>query len=177
MLVHINLGSNVEPRVDHLREALRAIRKLPRTKVIGASRLYHTEAVGVDEPDPSPFLNMCASLRTALTVRELFAALQELEARLGRDPATKGTKRSRTIDIDLCLAKDLVIQEPDLVVPHPKLLERSFFLWPLVEICPNAVYPPTKTPLRAFLQAPCRPPILRTLPSFTQIEAGASNAP
>jgi len=161
--VHLVLGSNIEPREENLAGALRRIRALPSLKVVGVSRIYETAAVDLEEDDPLPFLNLAVLVQTSIALQDLLKRLQGIEEELGRRPEDRSKRRSRPIDIDIVLASRKVVDEPDLKVPHPGLPERSFFLWPLVEISPNAVDPLTGTPLRHFLLS-AHPPILNTLP-------------
>jgi 2-amino-4-hydroxy-6-hydroxymethyldihydropteridine diphosphokinase len=166
MLMHLNLGSNVEPRRDFLSRALTAIAAVPQIHVVGSSRIYETPPVGLADQEADPFLNLCAGIRTSLRPEKVLQRTREIEEHLGRPASSKGARTSRSIDIDLVLAEDTVLDRPDLCLPHPGLLTRSFFLWPLVEICPNATCPKTGLPLKAFLPRQVLPPILRTLPGL-----------
>ena len=165
MLIHLNLGSNVEPRQDHLRRALAEIAALPQVSIVGCSRIYETAPAGMSEPGAGPFYNMGVAVRTSLMAQTLLERTQAIERRLGRPAASKGRKVSRTIDIDIVLAEDLVLHEPALTLPHPELATRSFFLWPLLEISPNASSPHSRRPLRLLLVRRVDPPILATHPA------------
>ena len=100
MLFHLNLGSNIEPRQEHLRGALALIEKIPGVSVVGCSRIYATPAVDMTAP-AGPFLNCCAAVRTSLRADRLLARLKEIELLMGRPAASKGACVSRTIDIDI----------------------------------------------------------------------------
>ena len=152
MLFHLNLGSNIEPRQEHLRGALVLIEQIPRVAVTGCSRIYATAAVDMSEP-AGPFLNCCAAVRTPLRAEALLERLKEIERLMGRPAASKNACVSRIIDIDIVLAEHLVLESPELTIPHPELARRSFFLWPLLELCPGAADPRTGRPLRRFLAA------------------------
>jgi len=131
---HIGLGSNLGDRDAALRGAL----ELLGTEVVAVSSFRETDPVGyLDQPR---FLNAAAALDTELPPRELLARLLEVERELGR---TRDGPRygPRTIDLDLLLYGDLVIDEPGLVVPHPRLAERRFVLEPLAELDPDLVVP------------------------------------
>lgn len=158
MRVYVGLGSNLGEREAMIRLALDDLARLPETTLLRASSLYDTEPVGdVDQPN---FLNAVAELDTALAARQLLWNLQLVEKRLGR----ARTRRwgPRTIDLDLLLYGDLVIEEPDLVVPHPEMLRRSFVLVPLVELDPMLVHPVTGETLLAHLtRLNVRPPVKR----------------
>jgi 2-amino-4-hydroxy-6-hydroxymethyldihydropteridine diphosphokinase len=112
-------------------------------EVTAVSRFLRTEAVserGVAATDPE-FRNAAAAVETGLDARGLLAAMLEIEAALGRDRTAGGAAGPRAIDLDLLLFGPAVIDEPGLVVPHPRMHRRRFVLEPLVEIAPNAWHP------------------------------------
>lgn len=136
----IALGSNLRPRSAYLRAALERLRLI--ADVTAVSSFHPTEAVperGVQATDPD-FLNAAAGLETSLHARGLLNALHGIEAALGRD-RTAGATGPRTIDLDLLLFGDVVVDKPGLVVPHPRMHRRRFVLEPLVEVAPNAWHP------------------------------------
>ena len=136
----IGLGGNIGDVEAALRAALAALATLPGTRVSRASGLYRTPAWGMrDQPD---FINAAAVLETTLTPRALLDALLDIERGLGRERADDGGRWGpRTLDLDLLLHGDAVIDEPGLVVPHPQLHARAFVLVPLAEIAPDAEVP------------------------------------
>ncbi|MXW01296.1 MAG: 2-amino-4-hydroxy-6-hydroxymethyldihydropteridine diphosphokinase [Holophagales bacterium] len=152
----IALGSNLRPRSANLRAALGHLRRVAEVRSV--STFHRTEAVaerGVRATDPE-FLNAAAALETDLDAHGLLAALLGIEAALGRD-RTAGAAGPRTIDLDLLLFDDCIIDAPGLVVPHPRMHRRRFVLEPLVEIAPAAWHPglrKTVTELRAALVVP-----------------------
>ncbi|MCY3928033.1 MAG: 2-amino-4-hydroxy-6-hydroxymethyldihydropteridine diphosphokinase [Acidobacteria bacterium] len=152
----IALGSNLRPRSANLCAALGHLRRLAEVRSV--STFHRTEAVaerGVRAADPE-FLNAAAALETDLGAHELLAALLGIEAALGRD-RTAGAAGPRTIDLDLLLFGDCIIDTPGLVVPHPRMHRRHFVLEPLSEIAPNAWHPglrKTVAELRAALVVP-----------------------
>ena len=158
MRVYIGLGSNLGEREAMIRLALDDLARLPETTLRRASSLYDTEPVGdVDQPN---FLNAAAELDTLLAPRQLLWNLQLVEKRLGR----ARTKRwgPRTIDLDLLLYGQMVVEESDLRVPHPELTRRSFVLVPLVELDPLLVHPVTGDTLLSHLsRLGARPPVKR----------------
>lgn len=158
MRAYVGLGSNLGDREAMIRLAIDDLARLPETTLAKASSLYDTEPVGeVDQPN---FLNAVAALDTALTARQLLWNLQLVEKRLGRVRAQKWGPR--TIDLDLLLYGSLILEEPDLKVPHPELTRRSFVLVPLVEIEPTLVHPATLEPLVQLLsRLGARPPVKR----------------
>src|SRR5213594_2072318 len=124
MKAFVGLGSNLGEREALLRMALDDLARLPTTRLVKASSLYDTEPVGeVEQPN---FLNAVAQLDTELTARQLLWNLLLIERRLGRVRTQRWGPR--TIDLDLLLYGDLVVDEPDLQVPHRELTQRSFVL-------------------------------------------------
>ena len=137
----IGLGGNVGDVPTTLAQAFEALARLPDTRLLEASPLYRTPAWGVEaQPD---FLNAAATLETMLPARELLRQLLDIEQALGRTRAADGSDRwgPRTLDLDLLLYGDAVIDEPGLRVPHPCLHERAFALLPLAAIAPGARIP------------------------------------
>jgi 2-amino-4-hydroxy-6-hydroxymethyldihydropteridine diphosphokinase len=121
---YIGLGSNVGEREETIRKAIDRIDRLPGTRVSAVSRFRETKPVGiVDQPD---FINAAARIETKLSARELLEALLDIERRLGRIRDRDRRWGPRTIDLDLLLYDDVRIDEPGLVVPHPRLTERAF---------------------------------------------------
>ena len=135
----IGLGANLGDAAATLREAIAALARLPATELLRTSRLYRTPAWGrTEQPD---FINAVALVETALPPRELLDALLVVERSFGRVRLDGERWGPRTLDLDLLLYGDQVIDEPGLRVPHPHLHERAFALVPLVEIAPNAHIP------------------------------------
>ena len=158
MKVFVGLGSNLGERETMIRQALEAMSRMPETHLVKASSLYDTEPVGeVDQPN---FLNAVAQLDTELTARQLLWNLLLIERRLGRVRTQRWGPR--TIDLDLLLYGNLVLDEPELVVPHPELIRRSFVLVPLVELDPLLVHPVSgETLLHHLSRLNTRPPVKR----------------
>jgi len=113
------------------------------------SPLYETEPWGV-APQP-PFLNAVARVETALAPRPLLDALKAIERAMGRDPSRFGAPRE--VDLDILLYDGLVLDEPGLVVPHPRLHLRAFALVPLADIAPDLVEPRSGRTVSAILAA------------------------
>ena len=129
---YVGVGANLGDREATIRAALAAL-----PGVVAVSELRETAPVGVvDQP---PFLNGAAALETKLSPRELLDALLEVERRLGRERRERWGPR--TIDLDLLLHGDDVVDEPGLTVPHPRLHERRFALEPLLDLDPDLVVP------------------------------------
>lgn len=148
MRAFIGLGSNLGDREANLRQALEYLEQAPDTTVVRASSLYDTEPVGVE--DQPHFLNAVAQLDTQLTPRQLLWNLMLVERRLGRVRSKRWGPR--TIDLDMLLYEDAVMEEDDLHLPHPELAKRSFVLVPLVELEPLLVHPVTGETMLSLLQ-------------------------
>jgi 2-amino-4-hydroxy-6-hydroxymethyldihydropteridine diphosphokinase len=135
---YVGLGANLGSRRETLEEALRLLEDIEGVAVVARSTLRETDPMGVvDQPR---FLNGAVALDTELAPEELLEALLAIERRLGR--IRHGTRWGpRTIDLDLLLYGDQVVDEPGLDVPHPRLRERRFALEPLAELDPGLVVP------------------------------------
>jgi 2-amino-4-hydroxy-6-hydroxymethyldihydropteridine diphosphokinase len=160
MRAYVGLGSNLGERENMIRLALEQLALLPETGLGRVSSLYDTAPVGdLEQPN---FLNAVAAVETELTARQLLWNLLLVERRLGRVRTPPARYGPRTIDLDLLLYGDQVIDEPDLAVPHPELARRAFVLVPLVELEPTLVHPvlgDTMVALLARLKA--RPAVKR----------------
>jgi len=127
--VAISLGSNLGDRQAHLAYARTRLESLLGD--LRFSSIRETEPVGVPDRQ-SPYLNAVAAGRSAASPRELLAALLSIERERGRERPYPNAPR--TLDLDLLLVGELVIDEPDLIVPHPRMGDRLFVLEPLLEI-------------------------------------------
>jgi 2-amino-4-hydroxy-6-hydroxymethyldihydropteridine diphosphokinase len=135
----IGLGANLGDRRRSIGAGVAALESTPGITVLRVSTLRETEPVGVvDQPR---FLNGVVSIETRLPPRELLARLLEIEAALGRSRDTETRYGPRVIDLDILLYDDVVLDEPGLTIPHPRLHERPFALEPLAELDPDAVVP------------------------------------
>jgi 2-amino-4-hydroxy-6-hydroxymethyldihydropteridine diphosphokinase len=135
---YVGLGANLGDRERTLREAVEALAAEKGIEVVSVSTLRDTEPVGVGEQPR--FLNGAVELETTLTARELLDRLLAVEQCFGR-VRISGEHGPRTLDLDLLLYGDEVIDEPELHVPHPRLHERRFVLEPLAELAPGLVVP------------------------------------
>ena len=136
-LALIAFGGNVGRVEANLRAALEAVARLPGTRILRISALYRTAPVGVE--DQPFFLNGAASVETRLSPRDLLESLLAIERELGRTRDVRWGPR--TVDLDLILYEDRVVDEAGLQVPHPRMQERGFVLVPLAEIAPAALHP------------------------------------
>jgi 2-amino-4-hydroxy-6-hydroxymethyldihydropteridine diphosphokinase len=146
VLYHLGLGSNLGDRKRHIEAAITFLQSCGR--LVKRSALYETTPVGM--PGAGLFLNMALALESLLLPLELLKKCKEYEAAQGRDPENSHC-RDRSIDIDILLAGDLVIDTPELTVPHPRLRERGFVLVPLFEIAPKLVHPVEKVTVTRLL--------------------------
>jgi len=138
-IAYIGLGANLGKRDATIEEALRLLGEDDRTSVLGSTVPIETEPVGYE--DQPRFLNAAAKLATTRSPRELLELLLSIERALGRVRGEGPRYGPRTIDLDLLVYGNETIDEPALVVPHPRLHERRFALEPLAELDPELVVP------------------------------------
>jgi 2-amino-4-hydroxy-6-hydroxymethyldihydropteridine diphosphokinase len=133
---YLGLGSNLGDRLEHLREAVRLLAREPGVEVVRSSRVYETEPVGPPQP---AYLNAVVEVRAEGSARELLEACRRVEDMLGRVRAERWGPR--TLDVDLLTFGEQTIDEPDLIVPHPRMHERGFVLVPLGELDADPMLP------------------------------------
>lgn len=146
-----NLGAGGKSREDFLREAERELRGMSDVAKVVASSVHETEPLG--RQDQPKYLNQVFVLQTWIEPPALLAALLAIERRLGRERAPGEKWEPRTIDLDLVLYGERVVNEPGLTVPHPHMHERRFVLAPLAEVAPYARHPVLKKTVRELLDA------------------------
>ncbi len=135
---YIGIGGNLDDPVFQVRRALQALSALPACRRVTQSPLYRTAPVG-GPPDQPDYINAVAALDTTLAPEELLAALQGIETAWGRVRTERWGPR--TLDLDLLLYDRLISNDPRLTLPHPRLHERAFVLYPLHDIAPNLDIP------------------------------------
>ena len=133
----LGLGSNLGDRLANLQAAVDALQAEPGLRVAASSRVWETTPVG-GPPQPD-YLNAVVRIETDLSARDLLDVARRVESRLGR--IRKERWGARTIDVDVLLFDQEQIDEPDLVVPHPRMKERAFVLLPLLELEPDPMLP------------------------------------
>lgn len=134
--VYLSLGSNLGEREENLARAFEELEKRG-VKILRCSSIYETEPVEIREQ--RWFLNCVVEVETNFSPQQLITLLLEIERELGRRRDVK--YGPRTIDLDILLYGDFVVNEPQLVIPHPKMAERRFVLVPLAEIAPQMLHP------------------------------------
>lgn len=139
--VYLGIGSNIDPQ----KNLVQALEELEiRFGKLRKSSVYRSEAYGFEGDE---FLNMVVALASEATPIEIHAQLEEIQRAAGRNCAVRGYS-SRTIDIDLLLYDDLVMDEPPIRLPRPDVLRFSFVLAPLAEIAPELRHPETRQSYR-----------------------------
>ena len=130
--VYVALGSNLGDRSDHLRHAREALAALPGTTLLAASTVEQTAPLaGMDQP---PYLNQMVLLETELTPRAMLEACHAIERKAGRVRTARWG--ARTLDLDIVRFGERHLTEPDLIIPHPELPNRDFWLRELAELSP-----------------------------------------
>lgn len=147
---YIGFGSNVGDRVDFCDRAVTLLSLLPHSQLTGVSLLYETEPVN-DGANPGDgwFLNGVAQLETDVTPKSLLTVLREIERSLGRDQDDRSGPR--TIDLDVLFYGNQTIDEPGLIVPHPRVHQRRFVLIPLNDLAPMLIHPITQRAVHQML--------------------------
>jgi 2-amino-4-hydroxy-6-hydroxymethyldihydropteridine diphosphokinase len=137
MRAYLGLGSNLGDRAGNLQAAVDVLDAETGVKVVASSSVWETDPVG--GPSQPDYLNAVIGVETDLAPHDLLSACQRTETALGRVRDVRWGPR--TIDIDILLLDELVIDDADLTVPHPRMSERAFVLLPLLELTPDAMLP------------------------------------
>ena len=143
----IALGSNLGDSRSILEQAFQTLARMPAITPIARSPWYLTQPVGPPQPD---YINGCAAIRTTLAPEQLLDTLLAIENQYGR---ARGERwGARTLDLDLILFDDVVMDTPKLQIPHPRMSERAFVLCPLTDIAPDWVDPVTQNTIAQLLE-------------------------
>ncbi len=134
----VSLGSNLGPREETILAAVGRLAREGGVRLLALSSLYETSPVGV--ASPRPFVNAACALAVSIDPRELLDRCRAIEDAFGR--RRDSPSRDRTLDLDILVHGEAVVNDPDLVIPHPRLRERLFVLEPLAEMCPDLALPP-----------------------------------
>ncbi|QDK19318.1 2-amino-4-hydroxy-6-hydroxymethyldihydropteridine diphosphokinase [Leclercia sp. 119287] len=141
-LAYIAIGSNLASPLEQVNAAVQALGDIPQARVVALSSFYRTPPLGPqDQPD---YLNAAIALDTALNAEALLDNTQRIELQQGR---VRKEERwgPRTLDLDIMLFGDAVINTERLTVPHYDMKRRGFMLWPLFEIAPDLIFPDGKS--------------------------------
>lgn len=145
-ITYLLLGSNLGNRMKYIASAISEI-EIKLGNISRRSSLYQTASWGKhDQPD---FINQVIELKTSLEPKDLLSGILGIEADFGRKRIEKWG--SRTIDIDILLYDDQIVNEPELIIPHPYLAFRRFCLMPLCEIAPEFIHPVLKKNIQELL--------------------------
>jgi 2-amino-4-hydroxy-6-hydroxymethyldihydropteridine diphosphokinase len=148
----IGLGANVGDRLTNLREAVRRLETIGT--LVGRSRVYASSAVG--GPPQAPYLNAVVAVDSELEPLALLSRCQEIEDALGRDRPNEVRWGPRTLDVDILMAGargEVILDEPTLHLPHPRMKERGFALAPLLDLDATLIHPLLARPLKALVSA------------------------
>lgn len=144
--VYLGLGANLGDRHENLLQALQEVRAWATIEEV--SSYYETKPVGyLEQPD---FLNIVCRIHTEHAPEELLRRLKQIEKSMGRQARFRNAPRP--IDIDILLYDDLVMETPELIIPHPRMHERAFVLAPMAEIAADVVHPVKKVSIQALLE-------------------------
>ena len=127
---YLGLGTNIGDRIRYINEALKILNSNPNINITKKSKLYETKAWGYKEQ--ADFLNMCIEIETSLNPYELLNACQGVEKDLNRERKIRWGPR--TIDVDILFFNDIILQEENLEIPHPRIKERAVVLIPLIDL-------------------------------------------
>ena len=151
-MVFLGLGSNLGDRLANIVEARKELAVLPETILMENAPIYETKALG-GPADQEDYLNSVSLVDTKLEPHDLLKHLHTIERRLGRRrEGETGRWGPRLIDLDILFWDDSVVEEADLVIPHPRLAERAFVLVPLADIYPDMLHPVIELTIRELLE-------------------------
>lgn len=150
-MIYLALGSNLGDRLAHLQQARDLLAPLS-LKGITSAPVYQTDPLDCP-PDSPAFLNTVLALESSLSPEELLLKTQAIEDELGRESkTTRALNSPRPIDIDILLHGETVLNTPDLTLPHPRLHERLFVLYPLRDLAPTLIPPSQANPISILLE-------------------------
>jgi 2-amino-4-hydroxy-6-hydroxymethyldihydropteridine diphosphokinase len=145
--VYIGLGTNVGDRESNLKDAISELAAVPEIEIVSLSSIYETNPVGYLEQ--GKFLNMVVCINTTFDAQTLLVTCMKIEQNLGRKREIRWGPR--TIDLDILLYNQENIVTKNLIVPHPRMLDRAFVVIPLVEIDKDIILPNMEKPIREIM--------------------------
>ncbi|RHU21631.1 2-amino-4-hydroxy-6-hydroxymethyldihydropteridine diphosphokinase [Parabacteroides sp. TM07-1AC] len=148
-IAYLALGTNIGNRRRNMITAAALLAERVGD-VLALSGFYETEPWGFQSENT--FLNAALRLETSLSPLELLKATQQIEVEMGRTQKSNGTYHDRIIDIDILLYDDLILQTPELTLPHPLMQDRRFVMEPLLEIAPSVVHPVFKKTIVSLIR-------------------------
>lgn len=161
--VYIGIGSNLGDREGVIQAGIRAVElelvELKSIKSLTTSPIYETEAWGMS-PETPLFLNQVIAIETDIKVEGLLQILINIEKNLGRIRNEEGYS-NRTIDLDILLDRDIILKTTNLIIPHPKIVERRFVLQPLYDLDPDINIPGENCTVREALKVCPKKPEVR----------------
>jgi len=140
-LCAIALGSNLGNSLEIVKQAIDKLDQHNQIEIQSVSNWHRTKAITLSTTPQPDYINGCALLATSLTPQELLGVLLQVEIEFGRVRRTKWD--ARTLDLDLLLYANYILNTDDLVIPHPRMCDRSFVMMPLAEIAPDWLHPLT----------------------------------
>lgn len=144
-IAYLCLGSNIGDKVTNLQQAVKMLTQTGMITVVRSSAFYETEPWG--NKDLDWFVNAVIEVKTKLSPRELLDLCKNTEMQMGRKKRTSDNYEPRIIDVDILFYGDLIVDEPDLKIPHDHLHERAFEIVPLLELIPDYEHPKFKKSL------------------------------
>lgn len=150
-IAYLCLGSNVGDKLGYVQQAVKLLTESKMVTVVRSSAFYETEPWGNKELDW--FVNAVIEIKTKLSPRELLDLCKNTEILMGRKKVSTKNYEARCIDIDILFYGDMIINEPDLIIPHPHLHERAFAIVPLLELIPDYEHPKYKKSLLELHEA------------------------
>ncbi len=148
---YIGIGTNLGDRRSHVEHAVEQLGGLPDSCLTAVATVIETDPIG--PISQGTYLNTVAAIRTGLAPIGLLDLLQDIERQRGRDRATETRWGPRTLDLDILIFGDRVVQMPGLVIPHKRLAERAFVLIPLAQIAPDLPVPGAGHTVGSMLEA------------------------
>jgi len=137
IICYIGIGSNLGDTLKNCQHAVESLSLAKGIEITRVSSFYKTAPIGIE--NQNLFINAVVEIKTVLSARNLFQTLQNIEKDMGREREVKGGPR--IIDLDLLFYGQEVIQNPDLIVPHPEIQKRRFILAPICEIASYFIHP------------------------------------